>query len=151
MATNEQMRRASGSAMEQSRRQSGRDMEQSRRSGGARMEAERRGADVVSDLQALQGPARQQRTLPPLGAVGGKPAQRGRATYQPPAGQGGGIASPLTEPDAAQREYYDSTLVPTSDGLMWMRVRPTKKIVMQDGNGAELVMEFQNDVSQYTT
>ncbi|RQG01091.1 hypothetical protein IPC215_26365, partial [Pseudomonas aeruginosa] len=63
-------------------------------------------------------------------------------------GGGGGIASPLIEEDAGQREYYELQTIPTSDGLAWLRYRSVKKIVMTDASGAEVVMEYANDVSQ---
>ncbi|MBN0646742.1 hypothetical protein JTM27_36595, partial [Pseudomonas aeruginosa] len=62
-------------------------------------------------------------------------------------GGGGGIASPLIEEDAAQREYYELQTIPTSDGLAWLRYRSVKKIVITDASGAEVVMEYANDVS----
>lgn len=55
---------------------------------------------------------------------------------------------PLIEEDAAQREYYELQTIPTSDGLAWLRYRSVKKIVMTDASGAEVVMEYANDVSQ---
>ncbi|TLX65278.1 hypothetical protein DN820_01760 [Stutzerimonas nosocomialis] len=135
--------------MEQSRRNSGAAMEANRRASGAANEASRRGQTVADDLNRLVNPPAQRRTLPAVQPVGAQPATQGRGTYVPPPapGTGGGIASPLVETDAAQREYYDSVLLPTTDGLAWARFRSVKRIVMADANGAEVIQEFKNAVS----
>ncbi len=54
----------------------------------------------------------------------------------------------MIEEDAGQREYYELQTIPTSDGLAWLRYRSVKKVVMTDASGAEVVMEYANDVSQ---
>lgn len=139
MATMEQQRRASGAAMESSRRASGRAMEQSRRAGGARMEAERRGSDIADDMQRLGAPERQPRRLGAVPASGALPAARGRGTYSPPVAGGGGIASPLTEPDAATREYWPGGLA-SSDGLF---VLPAiKTLNLTDDNDAPVQIKL---------
>ncbi|WP_198345166.1 hypothetical protein [Pseudomonas aeruginosa] len=94
---------------------------------------------------------RQARSLAENRSARALDAARGRADYNPAGkqiGGGGGIASPLIEEDAGQREYYELQTIPTSDGLAWLRYRSVKKIVMTDASGAEVVMEYANDVSQ---
>lgn len=67
----------------------------------------------------------------------------GRAKAAPkPAADTAGIASPLTEPDVTAREYHDTQLVTSADGLFTLPVKPVKKLVMADANGAEVVIEF---------
>lgn len=150
MATNEQMRRASGTAMEQARRQSGINMEQSRRAAGAAMIAERTGSSIVEDLNALAPPPAQRKTLPPIGTVGGVPPKRGRAVWTPPAtSSGGGIASPLTEMTvtpggAPNREYWPAGLT-SSDGLFVLPAIKTLNLL--DANGAEVKIELANPQS----
>lgn len=53
-----------------------------------------------------------------------------------------GIASPLTEPDYDQREYYDTQLKTSSDGLFTLPVKPIKKLVLQDANKAAVVIQL---------
>lgn len=54
----------------------------------------------------------------------------------------GGIASPLVELDPGLREYHAPRLRYSSDGLFAFEVEPLAKVVMQDANGAEVVLEF---------
>lgn len=141
MATLEEQRRASGARMEAERRAIGTRLEAERRAIGARMEAERRGTDIADDMQRLDRPPPPRRSLPSVPPLGALPPARGRGTYTPPAGHsgGGGIASPLTE---KSREYHESKLVSTFDGLAYFIVRRTARLTMTDASGAEVVMEF---------
>lgn len=148
MATNEQMRRASGAAMEQARRAGGASMEQSRRAGGARMESERRGSDIADDLNALANPPTKRRSLPPIGAVGGIPATRGRAVWNPASAPtaGGGIASPLTEKTVTvgevvqpDREYWPNGLA-SNDGMLVIPAIKTLNLI--DANGAAVQVQL---------
>lgn len=144
MATNEEMRRASGAAMEQARRQNGRNLEQQRRAGGQAMIERRTGQSEASDINALIEPPRQRKTLGVIEPRGGIPSQRGRGTYQEPTtGQGGGIASPLTEASAAAREYWPVGLT-SSDGLFMLPA--IKKLTLTDANNAEVIVELANPV-----
>lgn len=154
--TNEERRRASGAAMEASRRAAGKAMEDSRRAIGAAMTERRTGKSVAEDVNALVNPARQRRKLPSVDPVGALPSQRGRGTYQPaPSAGGGGIASPLVEKTKAvegkqvpDRDYYDPVLLPTTDGLAWVKWRSVKTVRMTDANGENVVMEYGNDLSE---
>lgn len=111
---------------------------------GKRLESERRGAQVVEDLNRLQRAPQQRRslrTVPPVGAV---PASRGRASYvPPPAGTGGGIASPLIE-EPGTRELYEAVTYVSIDGMLAFRTRRVQRVHMKDANGAEVEMEFAN-------
>lgn len=66
----------------------------------------------------------------------------GRAKASREVEESAGIASPLTEPDVTAREYHDTQLVTSADGLFTLPVKPLKKLVMADANGAEVVMEL---------
>jgi hypothetical protein len=140
MATLAEQRRAIRDSVNSSRAATGAD---ERRATGRRIEAERRGESVVQDLNRLITPQTQRRTLrtvPPVGAV---PVTRGRGTYTPPpATGGGGIASPLTEQDYAQREFHPSRYLQSADGIFVWEIKPPAKIVMTDANGATVEQVF---------
>ena len=55
---------------------------------------------------------------------------------------GGGIASPLTEPDATTRTYHTSRTITTTDGVFTFVLQDLATIDMTDANGAAVVMEF---------
>lgn len=142
MATLEEQRRASGARMEAERRAIGARLETERRAIGTRMEAERRGEDIADDMQRLYRPTPPRRSLPSVPPLGALPPARGRGIYDPVAAGhsgGGGIASPLTE---KSREYHESKLVTTFDGLAFFQVRRVKRLTMTDASGADVVMEF---------
>ena len=112
-----------------------------RRASGARNAAERRaiGARIRADLSRSVTPERQSESLPALDPRGARAEQKGRASYTPPAGSGGGIASPLTEPDAGTREYWPGGLV-SSDGLFTL---PAIKVLnLTDANGAAVQIQL---------
>lgn len=145
MATLEEKRRASGQAMQDARRANGQRIEAERRAIGNRMIEERTGKAVAEDINRLTTPPRQRKTLRSLQPVGGLPASRGRADYQAPANSAtAGIASPITEPDFAAREYWPTGLV-SSDGLFVLPA--VKKVVAADANGAEVIFEYANPVT----
>lgn len=108
----------------------------------------RKPEQLLGDLQSLESRRRKTGTLNELERRGTRAAIPGRSTYTAPAASGGGIASPLTEPDAAAREYFDQVLLPTTDGLVWARWKSVKKLVMKDANNAEVIFEFKNGVQQ---
>lgn len=104
---------------------------------------------IKQDINALIDSDPPRTALPAIEPVGGYPAQRGRSTYAAPqaaSGGGGGIASPLTEPDYGQREYYEARVVP-SDFLVGLEVRQVKRIVMKDANDEEIVFNYDYDQS----
>lgn len=149
MPTNEQLRRASGAAMEANRRAIGTNMEQSRRASGAAMEANRRGQQVVEDLNRITTTAPQRKTLRRVEPVGALPASRGRGSYKaPPATTGGGIASPLTENVVSSggklmpvREYWPAGMT-SSDGLF---VLPSiKTLNLTDAEGSPVQISLAN-------
>ncbi len=120
---------------EQKRQQSGRDMEESRRASGRKMR---------DDMRALAENNRLERTLPELPVRGKQPAKRGSALWQggaPSGGGGGGIASPLTETNYNDREYYDSVML-TSDFLVAIEIKPLKKLTMSDADGNPVVFNY---------
>lgn len=153
MPTNEEMRRASGLAMENNRRASGQAMENNRRAGGQAMIAQRTGKAVAADINILTNPQKTRKTLKPVQPVGALPASRGRGVYKPPAATGtGGIASPLSEEYAVKesaetasglellpnREYWPQGLV-SSDGLFVFPAIKTMNFVDANGNAVQVM------------
>ena len=132
-------------ALGDERRASGRRMEAQRKAIGAAVRASRQ-STFKQDLNALETSPRRQGSLRAVEPIGARPAVMGKSYYTPPpaTGGGGGIASPLTEPNVAAREYWPERLVPSSDGLSWLRWKPLKKIVMQDANGEPVILEFKD-------
>lgn len=97
--------------------------------------------ELVNDLASL-GSAPTQPTLRKEEPRGGIPAARGYAerAYQPGNDTGtAGIASPITEPDPALREYYPGGLR-SSDGLFTLPA--IKKLVLEDAQGAQVIVEL---------
>lgn len=140
MATLAEQRRAIAAGVAAGRQATG---EGERKAIGQRIIEERTGKAVVDDVNSLIKPERQrrqQRTVQPVGAV---PAGQGRGEYKTPPATTGGIASPITEPDYAAREYWPTGLV-SSDGLFFLPAE--KKIVAADANGAEVIFEYAEPV-----
>lgn len=95
--------------------------------------------DLVGSLNALLNP-RQRKTLKvvePRGALRGK---RANALYTPPAA--GGVASPFTETDYAQREFHSSIYLQSADGIFVWEIKPPAKITMTDANGERVDQIF---------
>lgn len=143
MASNEQLRRASGAAMEQSRRASGAAMEQSRRAGGQAMIERRTGQSEADDIRSLIELPRQRGALRSLDPRDGIPSRRGSGAYDPiRAGHSAaGIAGPLVETAATTREYWPQGLR-SSDGLFVLPAIKTLNLV--DANGAAVQIQLAN-------
>ncbi len=122
---------------------SGKSAAAARRAIGEDMVKRRTGRDEVDDINAVIKQRRQRSALPTLEARGGVPAQTGTGNYTAPPATAAGLASPVTEPSFAAREYWPTGLV-SSDGLFFFPA--PKKIVMQDANGAEAVFEYAEPV-----
>ena len=148
-------RRDSGYRMQDSRRDSGYLMQDSRRAIGDRMIKDRaeikkgisaaRASTFKADLNALESSPRKQVTLTNREAKGTRAATVGTGIYKAPATTGVtgvGIASPLTEDSYATREFHPAQTLWTSDGYFAWEVKPPKKIVQTDANGAEVVQQF---------
>ena len=144
MATLEQQRRANGERIQNERRANGERIEAERRAIGNRMIEERTGKSVADDLNRLVQPARQRSSLRSVPAVGAVPARVGRGSYKEPAATTGGIASPISEPDFAVREFWPTGLA-SSDGLFFLPA--VKKVVAEDANGAEVIFEYADPVT----
>lgn len=99
---------------------------------------------IKQDINALVEQPRQPRTLPPVEPVGGIPAGRGIAPYRAGGGGGGGggIASPLTETDSAEREYYTGSSRLSVDFLVGVELKPLKTIKMTDADGQPVELRF---------
>jgi len=133
MATLAEQRRASGERAVAERRAS--DPTAERRQGGRDMVERRTGKSEAEDLNALIKPPRARRSLPALEPRGALPPQRGRGNYvPPPAGTGGGLAWPLTEDSAEARVYWPNKIISSADGLIAIRVKPIKTLVLRDAN-----------------
>ncbi|TLX54862.1 hypothetical protein DN824_20480 [Stutzerimonas nosocomialis] len=150
-AAMEKSRRDSGDAMAKSRRDSGAAMETNRRGSGADNEASRRGQSVAEDLHRLANPPTQRKPLPRVPPVGALPATVGVGNYVPPpaAGNGGGIASPLTEQTRLEagvpvpdRDYWPNQIMTSSDGLRVWEVRPIRTWRFTDAEGNPVVFNI---------
>lgn len=110
-------------------------MEESRRASGRKMR---------DDMRALAENNRLERTLPVLPIRGKQSAKRGSAVWQggaPSSGGGGGIDSPLTEPDYDARTYHEPVIL-TGDFLVAIELKPLKQISMTDRGGAPVVFNY---------
>lgn len=142
--TNEQRRRAIGKANAAERRAS--DGAAERRQIGQSMIERRTGKSQVEQINAVVAPPRTRASLPPIEPRGGQAGQVGTGVYSAPT-SGGGIASPLTETPGT-RTYYDPVLLPSTDGLAWIKWRAVKQISMIDANNASVVMDYANDLPE---
>lgn len=133
--------------MQAERRAIGQRIESERRAGGRAMEERRRGTKAVDDLNSLVEPPRRTVTLGTIAPVGGFPTQRGRGVWNDARTPrtGGGIASPLTEVEGS-RTYFDEALIPSTDGLVWVRMKSVKHAEFLDANGEKVAMDFKNVV-----
>jgi len=141
MATLEEQRRAIAAGMAARRAPTS---EAERKAIGKRMIEERTGKSVAADLNRLAAPQQQRRSLPSISPVGSVPASVGRGSYVAPAAAAtAGIASPLTEPSYAAREYWPGGDYST-DGLLV--IPATKKMVLADADGAEVIINLAQPV-----
>jgi hypothetical protein len=53
-----------------------------------------------------------------------------------------GIASPLTEHDASTRDYWPERTIQSDYALFAVRLKPLKTVYMQDANGNDVVLQF---------
>lgn len=101
------------------------------------------GRSLVDSLNRLiQHPPKARERLGPPDAA---EALRGRGQAKPTTettGTGAGIASPLTEPDAAERTYHPEQALTSSDGVFTIMIEPLQRLVLQDANSAEVVVEY---------
>jgi hypothetical protein len=148
MATLEEQRRALGTGM-QARRGTGAQAEAARQALGRAMVASRTGASQLQDINGLQRPVSQPRTLRRIEPRGGLPAQKGRGNWvEPPVSPAtsGGIASPLVEQDYAARLYWDERTVVSVDGLLSFRIKPIKEFTQLDANNLEVKQQFAQPI-----
>lgn len=100
--------------------------------------------DLTAALQALTEQAqgqttRQDKALPAVKTATEIPARAGASGLITNPGVGGGIASPLTEGDFANREFHASGWKST-DGLITLPA--IKKVIMTDAVGSVVVFNF---------
>jgi hypothetical protein len=102
---------------------------------------------IKSAVAALAGRESQAKTLPakdgttPLPAVVGQGRMRLNGSAVSP-NASAGIASPLTEPDAATRTYHAARIVTTTDGVFTFEIEDLATIAMTDANGRDVALEF---------
>lgn len=101
------------------------------------------GQRIRDGLNRSVMPERKQKTLPPLPPKGALAVMVGVGEWRGggEASGGGGIASPLTEPDASNREYWPGGLT-SSDGLFVLPAIKTLNLV--DANGAAVQIQLAN-------
>jgi hypothetical protein len=78
--------------------------------------------------------------LDPVRPRGVLPGRTGVAT--PDTAVGGGISSPLTEPDAGTRTYHAAYSLTSSDGLLVFEVEPLATMDMTDADGGAVQFIF---------
>lgn len=144
----ESERKGGGAAVTASRRATGQQINSERQATGAGLEAERRtiGRQITEDLNRLVMTPTTPKKLTALEKRGALAAKTGLSVYDPnnaPRTGGGGIASPLTEPDYSTREYWPTGLL-SSDGLF---MSPAIKVLkLTDADGAEVVINLAQPV-----
>lgn len=95
---------------------------------------------LKDDLNRLvDHPPKARQPLPP--AVG-KAAIAGFGRAGPAAQGGGGIASPLTEPDYAARQYHPDLILTSSDGVFTIEVQPLAVLVLRDALGLPVRIQY---------
>lgn len=87
------------------------------------------------DLQRLTQPPAKPAELPPAGRATAIPNGKGLGAQT----RAAGIASPLTEEDAATREWHATPLYSTDGLLSWPQL---KALHLKDANGATVVIQF---------
>lgn len=98
---------------------------------------------LIDDLnRVITHPARAREPLPP---AAGQAAIPGRGEGKPTAaGTGsGGIASPLTEIDYADRQWHPEIAVASSDGVFALMIEPIKQVTFRDAQSKTAVVIFQ--------
>ncbi|MCQ4311683.1 hypothetical protein NAV33_07215 [Pseudomonas stutzeri] len=141
--TLQQQRRAIHDGMVKSRG-TGSQAQAQRRAGGDAMVERRTGKKLVDDVNAITKSESAPKLLPSVPSRGGLPTSVGVGTFKGGgAQQSGGAAGPFTEEDYTKREWWASGL-PSSDGLLVFPAE--KKVLMTDGNGAEVVFNYAEPV-----
>lgn len=143
--SNESARRGLGNSNEVARRGLGQGNEAARRNLGSAMVERRTGQSLVDEINSVVVQPRSRKALKTITARGALPAQTspGVDRPNPPPTTGGGLASPVTEPSYAAREFWPTGLR-SSDGLFFLPAE--KKVVMQDAEGSPAVFEYANPV-----
>ena len=95
---------------------------------------------LIEDLGRLLSTPDRQKMVAKLKARGGIDARTGTGT--PGAASDVGIASPLTELDAATREYWPERTIQSDYALFAVRLKPLKTVYMEDANGNDVVLQF---------
>lgn len=104
-------------------------------------------ARVRDDIRAMSAKERKPPQLDPAPNAPPQNSRRGVATTPQSAGgtggeTGSGIASPLTEQNYGDREYYGNSYFLSGNMLLAIEVKPLKKIKMLDDEQNEVVLNF---------
>lgn len=79
----------------------------------------------------------------PLPLRGAAVAVKSAAALSTAKASGGGLASPLTETSYASRQYHDSRLYTSSDGMITIERLPIKSLSFVDANGDVALLVFK--------
>ena len=101
-------------------------------------------ARLQTDLVRLVDQGRRpDKTLVPRAPATAIPASAGAGRPSQATGAGtAGIASPLTEPDAATRQYHANAAAITTDGVFTWVIKPIKQVDMRDAGNAVVALIF---------
>ena len=95
---------------------------------------DRRLKDDLNRLIDPLPPAAGQAAIPGFGRAGVSTNRAATTTA--------GIASPLTEPDYAAREYHAEVVLTSSDGVFTIAVQPLAAVELTDANAAPVRIEY---------
>lgn len=95
---------------------------------------------LIEDInRVITHPPRAREPLPPAAGQAAIPGV-GRGERSPAGG--GGIASPLTEPDYAARQYHPDLILTSSDGVFTIEVQPLAVLVLRDALGLPVRIQY---------
>ncbi|MGE0126422.1 MAG: hypothetical protein AB7U25_26125 [Vicinamibacterales bacterium] len=96
---------------------------------------------LIDDLnRVITHPPRAREPLPPAAGQAAIPGV-GRGERSPAGG--GGIASPLTEIDYADRQWHPEIAVASSDGVFVLMIEPIKQVTFRDAQGKTAAVIFE--------
>lgn len=102
--------------------------------------------DLTAALHALTEQARGQTSRDDVALPAGRPVSAipsRSGTAVPGGGTSGAIASPLTETDYADRTFWTTQNMTSTDGLFTLKIKPIKSVKFNDANLNEVVMNYQ--------
>jgi hypothetical protein len=105
--------------------------------------------DLTEAIAALTEAAsgktsRVDRSLPDPRIPPAIPARTGSSKPIAGAAAGGGIASPLTETDYADRTWHAERTITSTDGVWALKINPLKSIKFKDALDADVVFDLKD-------